>query len=205
MTRIHVPRSFWSHPLPTPVSRDRKGCAPRSSLCILFCLGRDTLEEPGDLNCLGYLFRKPSLSSTSFPVCGHAADTNKNHACHSGLRSPFVASDSLLNPVVSMGRELPKPLDLQDGEGCLGKVLKCCAHFVREGTRCSSLFPVPQVLADCKPGRQGCALFNRCFSPGPLLLLWLSHSPSSLLLLPPAFAREAFIASSFPRKIPLAA
>lgn len=95
--------------LPPPtISQDRRGQAPLSPLpCILFssCLGHQPQdpatsagrgiffvaeEELGDLNPLGCGFRKPSLSTERFQVCGHAADANRNQSCRSEQRIPFV-------------------------------------------------------------------------------------------------------------------
>lgn len=76
------------------------------------------MEELGDLNPPGDELRKPSLSTKCFPIHGHAADTNKNSTCHSELRIPFSMVVStwsqlkVLKSMASVGRELPKPLDL---------------------------------------------------------------------------------------------
>lgn len=126
---------------PLPVSQDRKGWAPHSSsLCILFCLrlkshvqpsgcwtGIFTLMEPSDLNTPGCRFRKPALSTKCAPLCSRAVTpTEITLAVHSRafpLLLCWVGSPpEVRNPVASMGRELPKPLDLQDRES--GKVLK---------------------------------------------------------------------------------
>lgn len=139
------------------------------------------VEELDDPNPPGYELRKPSLSTKRFLICGHAADTHENHICHSELRIPFVvlvgtwSQPKVLKSIASVGRELPKPLDLQDRESFLDSAR------LRPGTRGSE----PYCSAGClryrpiiSPGGQGHVLLNRCFTPRPLLLLfWLSHRP----------------------------
>ena len=158
--RMSRPTFFLCLPLPPPTPQDRQGWVPHScSLCSCSpalgssCGGRGggewvwkgifsmLMEGPDDLHPPGYEFRKPSLSTKCFPVCGHAADTNKNYPCHSELTLVLVGTWSwpeILKSVASVGREPPKLLDLQTGS--LKRFLSCCAHYtsIRPGTRGSS-------------------------------------------------------------------
>lgn len=51
----------------------------------------------------GSSFRKPSLRRRCPLVCGHAADTNKNHACHFELRLCCFSGYSVLSSARTTG------------------------------------------------------------------------------------------------------
>lgn len=89
----------------------------------------------------------------------------------------------VLKAVASVGRELPKPLDLQDRESKKAFKMQCplCKYQSRNLMFCPFLFSRGLCLRYrpiINPGGQGCVLLNRCFTLRPwLLLFWPSHRP----------------------------